>query len=470
MTTSQYHKTNFNPNPLQKNFIESQAKADLFSSRMGEGKSTALAWAAYYHTRHNPGAAWLIIRDTFENMQQTTMKTFFQWFPPGVFGTYHAQKKEFTWASGVAEGTVGFTGMDDAADASKLMSRELAGIAIDEPAPAVSSGGIDELVFDLGMSRLRQSGMKWYSMKLAENNPDETHWSFRKFVQPGTDGYNIWQPATPENSFNLPPDYYQTLRKTFAHRPDLIRRFVDGDFGFQQIGKSVCPQWNDKIHLANGLNPIPRFETFLFWDFGHNPSCVIVQKTPMGTLMILDAVVGDGIGVEELIEQAVKPLLADRYLKCSFKHIGDPAGNTREQGSILRSAVRSIKARLGGTWQNGPVRFEERVEPLRALLTRIQGGKGQLLVDRERAAAIWHALRGGWHFHVARNGVVSGEAVKNIHSHPADALSYGVARLFPMGRLRGAGGQSSFQEVREASYFHRDTNLVLPPDRDMNGL
>ena len=60
------HKVTFNPNPFQKRFIESRAKADLFSSRMGEGKSTGLAWAALYHTRHNPGARWALIRDTWE--------------------------------------------------------------------------------------------------------------------------------------------------------------------------------------------------------------------------------------------------------------------------------------------------------------------------------------------------------------------------------------------------------------------
>lgn len=463
MSTSQFHKVNFTPNPVQKQFIESQAKADLMSSRMGEGKSTALAWAALYHTRHNPGAAWLLVRDTFENMVQTTQKTFFQWFPPGIFGTYHAQKKEFTWASGIAEGTVGFSGMDDPADASKLMSRELAGIGMDEPAPATTSGGIDELVFDLGMSRLRQSGMKWYSMKLAENNPDETHWSFRKFSVPGTDGYSLWQPATPENAQNLPPTYYNDLRKLWGHRPDLLRRFVEGEFGFQQVGSAVTPQWNDKIHLAVGLNPLPRWETFIFWDFGHNPSAVVCQKTPMHALLVLDCMVGDGIGVEELIADAVRPLLVNRYPKCTLSHIGDPAGNQREQGSILRSAVRSIKAQLGGRWQNGPVKFGERVEPLRALLTRLSGGKGQILVDRERAAPIWHALRGGWHFHVARSGVVSGEPVKNIHSHPGDALSYGVARLFPMGRLRGSGQEGSLIETNPASYFGRDSRADSAP-------
>ena len=102
----------FNPNPVQKQFIESRATADLFSSRMGEGKSAALVWSTLYHTRHNPGAEWFLIRDTWENLMATTQKEFFYWFPPGVYGDYHAGKKVFTWASGIAEGSVGFLGMD----------------------------------------------------------------------------------------------------------------------------------------------------------------------------------------------------------------------------------------------------------------------------------------------------------------------------------------------------------------------
>lgn len=446
------HKVDFIPNPLQKQFIESRAKADLFSSRMGEGKSTALAWAAFFHTRHNPGAHWVLVRDTWENLRATTQKSFFEWFPPGIFGSYHATNKEFTWASGVAEGTVSFLGMDDPQDATKLMSRDFGGFGMDEPAPAIGSGGIDELVFDIAMSRLRQKGMKWYGAKLAENNPDETHWSYRKFVSPGMDGFKIWQPHKPENEQNLPASYYAELRKLWGHRPDLIRRFVEGDFGFQAIGKAVTPQWSDHIHLANGLIPIPRQDLILLWDWGHNPTCLITQKTPMGYWNILDAMVGDGIGAEELIIDAVKPLLNEKYGRGRhvLRHIGDPAGKSGEQTSIHRSAVKAMRSALGGSWRDGPIRPLERIEPLRAVLARNMGGKGVVQVDKENAAAVWHALRGGWHYNVSRGGVVSTEAVKDIHSHPGDAASYGAAILFPMGKV---GVSRGVRVPQQASYF-----------------
>jgi hypothetical protein len=459
-TEAQEHRTEFNPNPMQKAFIESRAKADLFSSRVGEGKSTALCWANLLHTIHNPGADWAIVRDTWENLQKTTQKTFFEWFPPGVYGSYHHTHKTFTWAEGVARGSVVFMGMDDPKDASKLMSLALGGIAFDEPAPAVGSVGIDEMIFDIAMSRLRQKGMKWYSCKLAENNPDEAHWTYRKFVQPGTDGFRLWQPPNPENEQNLPPNYYGELRRLWRHRPDLVRRFVEGEFGFQQVGKAVTPQWADRLHLATGLTPIPRRDLYLLWDFGHNPTCIITQITPLGHWNILDAMVGEDEGVEELIVNQVRPVLEQRYKLCPLHHIGDPAGMQREQTSIHQSAVRLLKRELGGSWRKGPVKIWERIEPLRAVLTRAIGGRGMVQVDRERAAAVWQALRGGWHFHVARTGVISGEPAKDQHSHPGDAMGYGAAILFPLGKRKDAARPA--REEAAPSYWGRKRDILRP--------
>jgi hypothetical protein len=435
---------------------------------MGEGKSTALCWSALHHTRHNPGAHWVLIRDTFENIQKTTMKTFFQWFPPGIYGSYHAGKKEFTWAEGVAKGTVGFMGMDDPTDASKLMSMEIAGFGIDEPAPAVGSAGVDETVFDIAMSRLRQPGMKWYGAKLAENNPDEAHWTYTRFVSPGEKGFVLWQPNSPENLNNLPSSYYEGLRRVFAHRPDLVRRFVEGEFGFQSVGKAVTPQWNDRIHLANALVPEPRGELFLLWDFGHTPTCIITQRTASGHWLVLDAQVGDGIGVSELISDWVRPLLTERYgmrpgrSVYTLRHIGDPAGKTAEASSIVSSPVRTILRDLGGTWRDGPIKVPERVEPLRAVLARMTGGKAVVQVDKHRAAVVWMALRGGWHYHITRTGITAGEPAKNIHSHPGDAMGYGAAVLFPMGRMQDKVGGL---RPREATYWGRGLQIGPGPGR-----
>ena len=96
---------------------------------MGEGKSAALCWAIFYHTQHNPGAQWALIRDTWENLQATTLLEFFKWFPKGVMIDWSASQKRATWRreSGLV-GSVVCVGMDVPGDAHKLQSRELAGL------------------------------------------------------------------------------------------------------------------------------------------------------------------------------------------------------------------------------------------------------------------------------------------------------------------------------------------------------
>ena len=440
----------FIANPIQRRFIESRAQADLASTRKGEGKSAALVWSCFYHTQHNPGATWLFIRDTFENLKRTTMQEFFRWFPDGVFGTYHAGDRCYHWdeARTGLRGKVYFMGVEDDVDASKIASMPLAGFAIDEPSGAAGeSSAVSEFVFDTAFAQLRQPGMKWYAAKLAQNNPDESHWTYRRFVDPGTppdesipllemqdSGFMAWQTREPENVHNLPPGYYENMAKTWAHRPDLVNRFVKGEYGFQQVGKAVTPEWNDRFHLARGLEPVKGVPLHLLYDGGLNPTCIITQITPLGHWLILEAHVGDRIGMYELIEDVIKPTLTSRYDGFVYTHTGDPNLRSGEQSSVNQSAARLIEQELGGKFVPGPITVRERVEPLRAVLRRMHGGQAMVMVDRDRAKDVWHALRGGWHYHITRGGQI-GDIKKNMHSHPGDSMGYGAARFFPLGKL-----------------------------------
>lgn len=442
----------FRANPTQKQFIESKAEADLFDSRKGEGKSTALVWACFYHTLYNPGANWLFLRDTFENLRRTTMNEFFTWFKDGIWGKWIAGEKKFIWdtkRTGL-KGAVYFMGVEDESDTSKIASMPLAGVAIDEPSPAAgSSEGVAEFVFDTAFAQLRQPGMQWYAAKLAQNNPDETHWTYRRFWDPGTpamedvelpplqeSGFRAWQTKQPENLENLPAGYYTRLERSWSHRSDLVRRFVHGKHGYQQVGKAVTPQWNDEIHLCEGLQPVKNVPLQLLYDGGLNPTCIITQVSPMGHWLILESHVGEDIGMFELIRDVLKPALASRYRGFKYRHIGDPSLKNPEQSNSNQTAARVITKELGGQFIPGPVRWQHRTDPLQAVLARQRGGRGIVQVDKHKAKEVWHALRGGYHYHITRQGSI-GEVKKNIHSHPGDAMGYGAAKLFPTGQLQG---------------------------------
>lgn len=436
----------FVANPMQKLFIEHRPfegfvrptdwpdhinprVVDLFSCRMGEGKSAALCWAIWFYTKYNPGAAALMIRDTWENLRDTTQKEFFRWFPEDVAGSYIKSEKLFTWFPETGlQGTVSFLGADEEKDAGKLQSRFYGILCMDEPSPSAGSGGISELVFTTALGRLRQPGMHWYAAKLAQNNPDETHWTYQRFVDPGTPatedelGFTNFQTRTPENLRNLPPGYYQQMMKDLASRPDLQRRFVSGEFGFQQLGQPVCPLWDDKVHLAESLEILPGCDMWLTWDGGLTPVCIIGLVAPSGVLLITDAVAETDGGIYQLIEDQVYPLLETRYAKFRGKwsHTGDPSLANRDATDSRQSPVSMIRRMLGGQFHPGPKELDPRINPLNRRLSLLgPGGMGMIVVDKHRAKGVWHALRGGWHYTKHAGGVVSPSPVKN-HPHCVD--------------------------------------------------
>lgn len=432
---------------------------------IGEGKSAALCWASFFHVKHNPGANHLFIRDTWENLRRTTLQEFLFWFPDGVFGTWHKGDKEYIWdtAKTGLKGKVIFMGVESDEDASKIASMPLAGVFIDEPSAAAGdSTGVSEFVFDTAFAQLRQPGMNWYVAKLAQNNPDESHWTYRRFWDPGTPatgteslrpqqqpGFVAWQTREPENVQNLPEGYYERMERTWAHRPDLLRRFVEGKHGYQQVGQPVTPEWSDDLHLAKRMQPVQGVPLQLLWDGGLNPTCIITQVTPMGDWYFLEAHVGEGIGAFELITDIIKPRLVTAYSGFEWSHIGDPALDSREQSSSMQSASKLIRRELGGTFIPG-VKGLERIDPLRAVLRRTRHGRGIVRVDKDNAKEVWYALRGGWHHHISRSGQTGG-IPKNIHSHPGDAVSYGASILFPLGQLKGKRARK--RQQAEARYF-----------------
>lgn len=439
----------FKANPTQFGFITSRHEADLFSSRKGEGKSAALVWAAFYHTFNNPGAPWALIRDTWENMQRTTLQEFLQWFPPGQgWGVYNKGERTYTWAAPeMGGGTVFFMGMDERADASKIASMPIAGVGIDEPCPAdiEKSGGVDEFIFTTAMGQLRWPKAKWYAAKLAQNNSDELHWTYRRFIDPGTPkgdfalkpdqtaGFALWQPVSPENLSNLPAGYYERQRREYESmgRADLASRFVDGKVTNQQIGAAVTPEWRDDVHLAPlGLRPIRGSELILCWDWGLTPACAITTVAPSGAWLWLQACIGEGIGAYQLIQDQVKPLLHQDYKGYRIWHTGDPSGQHRDQSDSRVSPVRVVLDELKGYWRPGPEDPMDGLPALRACLSSI----GRIRCDKIKAKPIWHAMRGGWHRAVNRSGVVSGSPVKDVHSHIGEALCHAAPVLFPLGK------------------------------------
>lgn len=410
----------FIPNPVQKQFIESRGPIDIFCSRMGEGKTTALVMACFYHTLQNPTANWAIIRGTWDDLEQTTLEEFMKWFSP--FGTYYKSKKRFDWDPPLY-GRVWFVPADDPADARRLQSRSLSGVAIDEAVPVSFRGGISEVVFDIAYGRLRQTGVKWRVAKVACNNPDKSHWLYKRFIENRVEGVNIFQPQNPENEHNLPEGYYDSLRLMWAHRPDLVQRYVEGKFAAIYEGYPVISVFKKEFIVEKPFDPTRT--VYAFWDGGSHPACLIGQTDNDGNLHIHSECYESGIGIYELITRRFPP----RYKDLNFEHIGDPTLSHIEQSQgriydVVNCASNTIINLLGGTFTPGAHGIEERIEPLRVALN------DGLITVSPKCQALIEALSGAWYY-----DATSKPCKNHPYSDVGDCLAYGASVLFA-NRLR----------------------------------
>jgi hypothetical protein len=194
------------------------------------------------------------------------------------------------------------------------------------------------------------------------------------------------------------------------------------------------------MHVAKEwLMPDPSLEVIRCWDGGLNPSCVFIQLTPSGRLHVLDSVVGQNMGMDQCIKSKVKVLLArPRYTRVKkWRDCGDPSLSNREQSNSDHKASLVIEDLLKTTYEPGVSSWEIRREAYKYVLTQMPNGLPMFQVNprttQETETVNWikAGLSGDYSYKVTPQGtVVRDIPVKNLASHPCDALSHVIAHIF----------------------------------------
>jgi predicted phage terminase large subunit-like protein len=274
----QYH-----PAPIAKKFIEDSTFATAFFGPLGCGKTTAGVMKTWLYSQAWPGARIAIIRDTYPNLIDTTQKSFFEWLPEGVAGTYMKSQRTFYLNTQDPQkpAEIIFRAMDQKDDVSNILSLDLAAAMIDEPqgglnltsTNVVKEPGVDHELFMLLQARVgRQKGyhpMLW----LTGNPPAPSHWIARDF---GYDGvgepknpfpdYKLYLGNQDVNRSNLTPGYYERLERIFGRATPLARRFLDGEWiefaSINPFHKSWIRYWGtseepkpEKLVVEVGFDP-----------------------------------------------------------------------------------------------------------------------------------------------------------------------------------------------------------------------
>lgn len=420
-----------------KAFHKSDAFIRTIIGPIGSGKSVcccieilkkAIEQEAYNGYRRS---RWVIIRNTYRELIDTTMRTWFDWIPPSS-GNMKKQDMEFVMTFMLPDETIVicqvlFRALDRPNDIKKLLSLELTGGWINE-VREIPKQVLDMLVGRVGRyPAKRQGGPSWWGVIMDTNPPDEDHWYYRMFEEDLPDNCTIHhQPSglsdEAENVENLPPDYYTNMMA--GKDPEWVKVYVHGEYGYISDGMPVVPEFKDHVHVASEKIPYQDKKPLeIGVDFGRSPAAVFGQEIN-GQMRIIDELITEGISATMFAS-----LLAERirgfYPGAKIHATGDPAGDN--QGEQIDDTCIDILRNQGipidpAHSNNFTIRRNAVVKPLTSLTMQ---GEPQMIIS-PTCTNLRKALNGGYMYkRVQTSGeVFQNKPDKNHHSHCAEALQY----------------------------------------------
>ena len=371
-----------------------------------------------------------IVRDTFLNLENTTRPSILE--ASHNRAVFYAGGRKFRFLN--AE--IDMFGVDDLASLSKFQGAGYSFVWLEEPAPMEGrdNAGLQRSVFDVALSRIGSQREAIPRLQITMNPADEDHWTYEVLVlNPiNTENYRTHVVNIPyESNPYIGKTQREAVKLAYKDNPANYQRYVEGKFSYIQVGEAVTPEYNEGLHRSKDvLIPNKQFDTFRFWDGGLNPTCVFMQITPRGRLLFLDTVRGENIGMKQLLDAQVIPLINQRYHEIKkWRDIGDPALVEREQSDSTQTAADVINKTLGAAFEPGEKSWQNRREAMKEMFNRNIDGMPMVCLSKNDLI-LHRCFRGGWHYQVDNSGrVLKDKPIKDIHSHPGDAVSHGIGRL-----------------------------------------
>jgi hypothetical protein len=384
---------------------------------------------------------WVIIRDTYRELIDTTMRTFFAWFPEEIG---HLKKMDMTFVlkQKLADGTMLdaeflFRALNQPDDVKKLLSLELTGAWVNEAKES------EKAIVDMLQGRVGRyptsfdGGPTWFGIIMDSNCPDTDHWIYKTFEENSYDNYKLFkQPSglapDAENIKNLPPKYYQNLIN--GKDQEWINVYVHGKYGFVMDGKPVWPEYKDDIHHSDiDFMPPKGTKIVVGVDFGLTPAAVIGFETTSGRLVIHNELVTEDMGAMSF-GKLLHQKLATEYRGYEIEVYGDPAGEQRAQTDEV-TPFQILSQQGVDAYPAYTNDFTIRRECVADCLMRLDFSGTPAFVILPKAKTLRKAMAGGYKYkrmQVAGESRFQDRPVKNKYSHVADACQY-----FTLGAIGG---------------------------------
>ncbi len=457
-----FELTQGNLGPTLQKYIEDRSFCSIITGPLGSGKSYSSVLKVFNimcqqkpDAQGNRKTRTYVIRNTFGDLLTTIFKDFEDLFgdlakvtrggssPPEMRFNFRLQDRT------KVKSEVIFVALDRPQAIKKLRGSQLTLGYLSE-VKELDKSILDMLSLRIGRypSKL-DGGPTFYGILGDTNQVDEDHYLYAMAEEEKPEGYSFFtQPGgliretrlnkhgfpewtgkwlnnpEAENLNNLPDNYYGKGKAGKAN--SWIAVNLANEYGIVMEGMPIYKeQWSDHLHSTSSIQLIPDRPITIGMDFGLDPSAVIAQETPHGTLNVLEELTGQGMGIEQFVKSALKPLLNEKYHTCPWNFVGDPAGNRRadtDENTVFK-VLESHGLTTDAANTNDP---EVRWEAVRGFLTTMLSGSPAFQLHK-RCKILRKGFSSGYHFRrvqVTGDKRYTDKANKNKYSHLHDALQY----------------------------------------------
>ena len=293
-------------------FMRCMAFFRLILGPIGSGKSVVCVMEIMRQCAQMPAgkdgirrSRWAVIRNTRQQLKDTTLKTWLDWIKPGLFGRWKESDMLFELKFNDIHAEILFRPLDSPEDVQRVLSLELTGAWINE-SREIPREIVEAVMGRIGRYPKREDVPEYWCGLIADTNPPEVDSDWYKIAEGlplEEDNANsvmecvtFKQPSglsdDAENKANLRPNYYEDLAR--GKTKAWVDTYIHGLYSPSQSGKPVYANtFRQDRHVS--LTPLKidhMLPVVIGFDTGLTPAATFKQMGLDGRVRVLREEIG----------------------------------------------------------------------------------------------------------------------------------------------------------------------------------